>query len=161
MSRLDDALRDGGLTWRSGGDDEWTLHGGGDQVGRIRGDVVTLDGARYELASGRGYTTLVDAGRGSRLGSLRLLGHGAGAVTLASSRVRISKRGVGRFRWEVTDDLSGPRLLELMHLFGRLSMRPGDALDDHDVPLDVLAVFAALTVLPELRGRAIEASAAA
>lgn len=159
MTRLDDALRDGGLTWRSGGDDEWTLHGGGEEVGRIRGDVVTLDDLRYELRSGRGYTTLVGAGSGSRLGSLRLLGHGAGAVTLASSRVRISRRSVNRFQWEVTDDLSGPRLLELLHVFGRLRIRPGDALGDHEIPLDVLAVFAALTIIPDLRTRALEASA--
>ncbi len=160
MSRLDDALRDGGLTWRSGNDDEWELHGDDDVLGRIQGDIVTMDGRRLEVRHGRGYTTLVDGGRGSRLASLRVLGHGAGQVTLSDMRARISKHGVGPFRWEVTDDLSGPRLLDLTHMFGRLSIKPGDALDDHDVPIDVLAVFAAFVIVPSLRARTVAAAAA-
>lgn len=161
MSRIDDALGDGGLTWKAGSDDEWELHGDRDVLGRIRGEVVTLDGQRLELRHGRGYTTLVDAGLGSRLGSLRIIGHGAGQVTLASTRARITKRGVGPFRWEVTDDLSGPQLLDMLTIAGRLRIKPGAALADHDVPVGVLAVFAALVIVPELRARAVAASPAA
>lgn len=159
MSRIDDALRGGGLTWRTGDDDQWELHGDGDVIGRIQGDVVTLDGRRYEIEHGRGYTTLVDAGRRSRLASLRVLGHGAGQVTLSDARARISKKGVAPFTWEVTVDLSGPRLLDLRSMFGRLTIKPGEALDDHAVPLDVLVVFAALTIIPALRTRTVQAAA--
>lgn len=160
MSRIDDALRDGGLTWKAGSDDEWELHGDRDVLGRIRGEVVTLDDRRLELRHGRGYTTLVDSGLGSRLGSLRILGHGAGQVTLASTRARVTKRGVGPFKWEVTDDLSGPQLLDLTTFAGRLRIKPGSALDDFDVPVGVLVVFAALVVLEPLRARAVAACAA-
>lgn len=156
MSRLDDALRDGGLTWKAGDEDSWELHGDDEVLGRIRGDVVTLDERRVEIRHGRGYTTLVDAGRGSRLGTLRVLGHGAGQVTLPSSRVRISKQGVGPFRWEVTEDLSGPRLLNLLKLAGRLRIRPGDALVE-GVPVGMLATFAALTIIGDLRARTVSA----
>lgn len=159
MTRLDDALRDGGLTWKAGAEDSWELHGDDDVLGRIRGEVVTLDGRRCELRHGRGYTTLVDAGRGSRLGTLRVLDHGAGQVTLPASRVRISKRGVGPFRWEVTEDLSGPRLLDMLKLPGRLVVRPGDALGE-GVPVGMLATFAALTIVGDLRARTVAAVAA-
>lgn len=161
MTRIDDALRDSGLTWRPAADGDWALHDGSEVVGRLRGEIVTLDGHRYELRHGRGYTTLVDSGLGSRLGSLRIAAHGAGLVALASTRARISKRGVGPFRWVVTDDLGGPRLLDLLHLGPRLRIKAGSALDDHDVDTAVLAVFAALVVLPPLRTRTVEASPAA
>lgn len=161
VSRIDDALRDGALTWKAGSDEEWELHGDGDVLGRLQDELVTLDGRRLELRHGRGYTTLVDAGLGSRLGSLRIMAHGAGHVTLASTRARITKRGVGPFKWEVTDDLSGPQLLDLTTFAGRLRIKPGSALAEHDVPVGVLVVFCALVVLEPLRSRAVADSPAA
>ncbi len=160
MSRIDDVLRDGGLVWKSGSDDEWELHGDDDVLARISNDIVVLDGRRCELRHGRGYTTLVDVGRGSRLASLRILGHGAGQVTLPSARVRISKQGVGPFKWEVTDDLSGPRLVDILKIPGQLRLRAGDGLAP-STPVGVLATFVALTIVPDLRSRALAASPAA
>lgn len=166
MTTISEALAEGTVTWKRGDGDTWELHGDDEVLGRIDGTRVTLEGRRLDLEHGRGYTAVVDTGRGSRLASMRIVRHGTGRVgqaTLPDRRLRVSKVAVNPFRWRVTDGFGGPELLKVLRFGGRVRIRPGKGLTDETAERlagDVVVLLVALVTIDELSEANVAASRA-
>jgi hypothetical protein len=152
VARIAELLERETLTWEPGEHGRLEIVHDDERLAWIDGSTVVLEERRLELRDVRGQTTLYDVGRAARVATLRLVGQGTGrvgAVTLPRHRIRVSKVAVNPFRWEVTDGLGGPQLLEALKVFGRMRIRKGAGFDPA-MDVGLAAVALVLTAMPEV-----------
>ena len=91
---------------------------------------------------------LVDVATGSRVASIREMANTRAAINARSGRYRMSKRAVLPVFLEVTADLGGPQILQMLHLGSVFRVRAGRDLDTAPGPeVDLLVVLTGLQVL--------------
>lgn len=92
--------------------------------------------------------SLVDVATGSRVASIREMANSRAAISAGSGRYRMTKQGVLPVFLEVTADLGGPQVLQMLHLGPVFRVRAGKDLDTAPGPeVDLLVVLAGLQVL--------------
>lgn len=121
--------------------------------------LATVTAGQVELPDGRLFRTreqkrshvLVDVATGSRVAWIRTMPNTRAMISAGTGRYRVTKQGVLPFAMEVTEDLGGPQVLEILHLGRLLRVRAGDAMDT--VPgaeVDLLVLLSSMWALDQL-----------
>lgn len=128
------------------------LLAGDESLGTVTaGQVELADGRLLRTQEQKDSHVLVDVGTGSRVASIRAMTNTRAMISAGAGRYRVTKQGVLPFALEVTEDLGGPQVLEILHLGPVLRVRAGDAMDTAPGPeVDLLVVLSSMWVLDRL-----------
>lgn len=148
---LGDVLARTTLSWHEvkGVRPGWELVDDQDRLVLARpGEVEVGDRLLRAHATRGGRTTFVDVATGARVATIRVLSFGPAALSVGERRYRMSRRGVLRFFWEVTEDFGGPQIVQYMKLGSTVRVKAGADIDiapAHD--LDLLVALTSMRLL--------------
>lgn len=140
-----DALSSTTLRWRAvrGARPGYDLVAGSDDMATARHGEVEIDDHLYRVEVIKNGFTLVDVATGARVASVRPMAHGPVAINVHGGRYRLSRKGVLPFAQEVTRDVAGPQILQLLHVGPVVRVRAGR--DVEDAPPAERALLVVLT----------------
>lgn len=149
-----DAVREQTLQWHriEGRRPGWELRPGDEVLALVTDDVVEIGDQPYRReAQKERIMALVEQRRGGVVATVRDLSSGPAVISAGSGRYRLSRQGVLPFAWEVTEDLGGPQILEILKLGSLVRVRAGSDVDDApDAELELLVVLSGMRLLGAL-----------
>lgn len=159
------ALTDRSLQWRAvrGARPGYDLLAGDEALATITAGQVELGERRLlRTRPQKRSVALVDVATESRVASIREMANTRAAINAGSGRYRMSKRSVLPLLLEVTADLGGPQIVQMLHVGPVFRVRAGRDLDAAPGPeVDLLVVLTGLQVLGLLAPTATVAAPAA
>lgn len=151
MGSIADALGSGTLKWREVRSIRpgYDLVGGSDTLATVRAGEIEIGDALYRTEGHvKGIVVLTDVRTGARVAQIRPMSHGPSTLKVHDGRYRLSRRGVLPFFMEVTEDVAGPQVLQLLKVRSTMRVRAGRDLDT--APASHVALLATLVGLQHL-----------
>lgn len=148
---IHDALSSKTLRWRAvrGVRPGYDLTDGTETWATARAGEVAIGERLFRTESHKGgITSLVDVATGSTVGSIREMSHGPAVIHAGTGRYRMSRQGVLPIALEVTRDVGGPQILEILHVGPLFRVRAGGQFDDAPAAeVDLLVVLGGMSLL--------------
>lgn len=132
MASIADALGSGTLKWREvrGIRPGYDLVSGDETLATVRAGEIEIGDALYRTEGHvKGIVVLVDVRTGARVAQIRPMSHGPSVLKVYDARYRLSRRAVLPFFMEVTEDIAGPQVLQVLKVGSTMRLRAGRDLD--------------------------------
>lgn len=138
------------LRWRAvrGARPGWELTDGDRTLAVAQVGSVEVEDRLYRTEPQKGRTVLRDVGSGAIVASIRELSSGPATMNVGAGRYRLTRQGVIPGPWEVTEDLGGPQVLDILRLGPVLRIRAGKAIEDAaPAEVELLAILVGMRML--------------
>lgn len=156
-----DAVRGQTLQWHriEGRRPGWELRPGDEVLALVTDDVVEIGDRPYRRVAQKGRVmALVEQRRGGVVATVRDMTSGPAVISAGSGRYRLSRQGVLPIGWEVTEDLGGPQILEILKFGSLVRVRAGSDVDEApDAELELLVVLSGMRLLGALAPQPVAA----